>query len=339
MKRSLNLTFDFVREDQGVGGYRTFNLLNASGDPTFTRGVLYSEIARHYIPAPATNYMRVVINGESWGIYLNAQQFNKDFTRDYFQSTKGARWHVPGSPGARGGWEYLGDDAAAYKGTYEIKSKDDPQSWTDLIAVFRVLNQTPADRLEAALAPMLDVDGVLKFLALENALVNSDGYWARASDYNIYQDERGVFHVIPHDMNEGLAEEGIPGDPPGPPGFAPPPGFAGRAARGAGFALPAVDLDPLVGLDDESKPLRSKLLAVPALRQRYLGYVREIATEWLDWKNLEPRLRQYQALIVDDVRSDVRKLYDFELFDAVGPATGDSVKNFADRRRAYLLRN
>ena len=36
------------------------------------------------------------------------------------------------------------------------------------------------------------------------ALVNSDGYWTRASDYSIYQDEKGRFHVIPHDMNEGL---------------------------------------------------------------------------------------------------------------------------------------
>ena len=47
-----------------------------------------------------------------------------------------------------------------------------------------VLNETPPASLEAALAPMLDVDEALKFLALEVALVNSDGYWARASDYS-----------------------------------------------------------------------------------------------------------------------------------------------------------
>ena len=51
------------------------------------------------------NYMRVVINGENWGLYVNAQQFNKDFTRDFFKSTKGARWKVPGSPGGRGGFQ------------------------------------------------------------------------------------------------------------------------------------------------------------------------------------------------------------------------------------------
>ena len=215
-KRSLNLSFDFVDKKQTIDNYRTLNLLNANGDATFVRTVVYSEIARQYIPAPRANYMRVVINGESWGVYVNAQQFNKDFTRDYFKSTNGARWKVPGRPGGRGGMEYLGDDASAYKQLYEIKTKDDPKAWANLIRLFRVLNETPADKLESALNPILDVDGALKFLALDVALVNSDGYWSRASDYSIYQDEKGRFHVIPHDMNEGLADEGGRG-------FGPPP--------------------------------------------------------------------------------------------------------------------
>ncbi len=68
-----------------------------------------------------------------------------------------------------------------------------------------MLNQTPPDKLEAALAPMLDIDGALKFLALETVLVNNDGYWVRASDYSIYLDPAGKFHIIPHDANETFA--------------------------------------------------------------------------------------------------------------------------------------
>ena len=165
--------------------------------------MLYSEIARHYIPAPRINYMRVVINGESWGIYVNAQQFNKDFLRDNFTTEKGARWKVPGSPAAAAAWNTSVTMSSAYKRIYEIKTKDDPKAWADLIRLFKVLNETPPEKLEAALAPILDVDARLKFLALDVALVNSDGYWTRASDYSIYQDEKGRFHVIPHDMNEG----------------------------------------------------------------------------------------------------------------------------------------
>lgn len=344
-KRSLNLSFDFVHEDQALGGYRTLNLLNANSDPTFVRGVLFTEIARAYIPAPKMSYLRVVINGENWGVYLNAEQYNRDFVRDNFKTTAGARWKVPGSPGGRGGMEYLGPDVAPYKAIYEIKTKDDPKPWKDLIELFRVLNETPPEKLEAALAPMLDVDGALKFLALDVALVNSDGYWVRASDYNIYQDPKGRFHVLPHDVNEGLEEGGGPGrgrggfGPP-PPGGGPPPDLGGPG-RGRGFGGGrggGVDLDPLVGLSDPSKPLRSKLLAVPALKDRYLAYVKDIAEKWLDWKTVGPMVQGYQALIAEDVKADTKKLYSSEAFEADVAAGEGSLKSFLDKRRAFLLK-
>jgi hypothetical protein len=288
-KRSLNLSFDFANDGQQFGGYKTLNLLNANGDPSFLRPVLYTEISSHYLPTPKMNYMRVVINDENWGIYINTEQFNKDFTRDYFNSVKGVRWKVPGSPGGRAGFNYLGDDPASYKGTYRITSKDEPQAWADLIKVFKVLNETPAERLEAALSPIFDIDGALKFLAVEIALVNSDGFWTRASDYSLYQDEHGVLHILPHDVNEGMgAEEGPPGGrrggPPGgpPAGFGgggfPPPGMAqGRGFGGRGFGPMGggPDLDPLAGLNDDGKALRTKLLAVPALRARNISPMSE----------------------------------------------------------------
>jgi hypothetical protein len=342
-KRSLNLAIDFAHDDQRLMGYRTLNLLNANSDPTFTRALLYSEIARSYLPAPKVNYLRVVINGENWGIYLNAEQFNSDFVRDRFGAARGARWKVPGSPFGQGGMTYLGANVDAYKGIYSIRTRDDPKPWADLIALFRVLNETPPDRLEAALAPILDVDGALKFLALEVALVNTDGYWTRASDYNIFQDEKGRFHIIPHDMNEALEEENFGagpgrGGPPGPPpGFQPPPGFPPMQFPTT-FGQAGVELDPLVGLSDTTKPLRSKLLAVPALRARYLGYVREIADKWLDWRTLEPLVRRYQAVIADEVKADTRKLYTFEAFQSGVAGNDQSLKSFADRRRAFLLK-
>ena len=341
-KRSLNLSFDFVNENQNLGGYRTLNLLNVNSDPTFVRPMLYSEIARAYIPAPKTNYMRVVINGESWGVYINAEQFNKDFLRDYFKTDKGARWKVPGSPGGRGGMEYWGDDPASYKRSYEIKTKDDPKPWADLIRMFKVLNETPADKLEAALSPLLDIDGTLRFLAVDLALVNTDGYWTRGSDYSIYQDVKGQFHVIPHDMNEALINEGgrgrgPGGPPPGAPAGGPPPEMGRRGGRGFGPGG-GPDLDPLVGLNDTSKPLRSKLLAVPALRARYLAYVREIAEGWLDWKKLGPLAKSYQAVIADEVKLDTRKLYSTEAFES-GLENGEgSLRRFVEARREFLLK-
>ena len=66
------------------------------------------------------------------------------------------------------------------------------------------------------------------------ALANSDGYWARASDYNLYLDERGRFHVIPHDVNEGLTDESSSrgGPPPGMRRGMPPAGGPAMFGRG-----------------------------------------------------------------------------------------------------------
>ena len=495
-KRSLNLSLDLVHKDQNVGGYRTLNLLNSHEDPTFLRPVLFYEIARNYLPAPKANFVRVVINGEDWGIYSSVQQFNKDFVKEWFGTTKGARWKVRGNPGGQGSLAYLGDDPEPYKRIYTIKSKDDPKAWADFIKMCKVLNETPVEKLEAELSPLLNIDGALKFLALDNGLINNDGYWIRTSDYSIYQDVKGQFHIIPQDANETFAKPGGPGfrggpggprmfgpagmlvptflndgdkdqdgaisskemvalaetwfakldtkeagklnleqftevlsalvpppdgfrGPPGGGGFTPgrmiapalftasdqdkdgeltqeemkmtfskwssdwdadksttlveeelrtglaavipPPNFGpggpggSGGGPGRGFGPPrrpmppveGVRLDPLAAAPDENKPLISKLLAVPALKERYLAYVRDIAEKHLDWNKLGPIAERYHNLIAPVVREETRALDTTEAFekslttDLEGRGDfgriGISLKSFADQRREYLL--
>ena len=280
---------------------------------------------------------------------------------------------MKGTPGGGGGLDYIGDDVEAYKRRYELKTSDNPQDWAALVELCKTLSQTPADKLEAALEPLLDIEGVLWFLAIDNALINNDGYWIRASDYNIFRDATGRFHLIPHDANETFQQAGGPG-------FGPPGGFGpGRGGRGPGGEGPGrdrgngpggpgpggpianasgggpdsrgFDLDPLIGLDDARKPLRSKLLAVPALRARYLAHVRTIAEEWLDWDKLGPIVAKYRALTQDEIEADTRNLSTIEDFkrlagDTVAPTTGGQrgpgpapvgLRQFATERRKFLL--
>ena len=73
--------------------------------------------------------------------------------------------------------------------------------------------------------------------------------------------------MLPHDFNEAM---GV--------------GVAGQARRIRRHGGPT--LDPLVGADDVSKPLRAKLLAVPALRAAVSAAMSsEIAGKWLDWNS------------------------------------------------------
>lgn len=361
-KRSFNISMDYADADQRLYGHKTLNLLNSHGDPSYMSSVLYSHIARKHIPAPKANFAKVAINGELWGVYVNVEQFNKDFVAANFPASKGdgARWKVKGRPNADSGLRYTGDDVSEYKRRYTIKSKDDAADWNALINLCRVMDKTPVDELESALKPILDVDGVLWFLALDNALANSDGYWTRASDYSIFLDADGVFHIIPHDMNEAFSPNLMM------------PGGGGWSARGSRPAPEqgerrrpqpgnAYELDPLIGLDDPSKPLRSRLLQVPAFRAQYLANVRTIAEKDLNWANIGPFLAQQRALIEPALETDTRKDTSIASFrratadtppppaqtPEAAPASdtpprrpgGDrSLRTFADRRSAFLLK-
>lgn len=524
-KRPLNLSMDMAHKGQNLLGFRTLNLLNSAEDPSFLRTVLSLQIARDYMPAPRANFVRVVVNGENWGVFANVEQFNKDFLEANFGTRKGARWKVPVAFGGNGGLAYLGDDVADYLRSYELKSGEDPKAWDRLISLCKTLNETPPEDVEARLGPLLDIDGALRFLAWDNVLAGGDGYWTRASDYSMYQDPQGKFHIIPYDVNETFGGGGFPGgrggpgrgrgrdrggpggggpggrdggpggpggpgagfgpgmilapqflrlaekdgdsklsatefnklpdacydlmDPdhtekvnqdqciegvnklfPQPPGggqFGPPgnipvrfgPGmfvapalftaansnkddhltraelkdlFAKWAKdwnlaqagaldeeairNGLNSSLPPPDfgnvligpggrrgpgrpggpggpfllggpgrggptLDPFVAAQDPTKPLIVKLLAVPALRERYLGYIRHMAETWLDWNKLGKVAEEFHALIADEVKIDTKKPFTFEEFQTAlagdSPEGRLSLKSFADQRRAFLL--
>ncbi len=322
-KRSLNLKLDFVTKGQNFGGYRTFNLLNSNGDPTMLKAVLYYQVAREYTAAPKANFVKLVINGEYWGVYVNTQQEDKDFVKEWWGTKGGARWKAPGSPWATAGLNYIGDNVDDYRKHYELHSKEKPEAWLALIQLCKVLTETPLNKLEEGLAAIFDVDAALKFLALESAFINDDGYWVRASDYNLYRDKKGRFVIYPHDGNEA---------------------FYDAPARVRGDAERGTDLDPFIGADDPNKVLLSRLVAVPALRTRYLEYIKDIATTWLDWGRLGPIALKYQALIDEDVKVDTRKLDSYEAFQSLveqdwagGRRPIMSLKKFAEQRREFLL--
>jgi hypothetical protein len=337
---------DFVDDKQTLLGYKTLNLLNAHEDPTALRTVLYLQAARDYVPAPKANFVRVVINGESWGIYPNQQQYNKEFLDEWFKTTVGARWKVPGSPQARGG----SSTGAKMRRATSGSSRSNQRTIQGLGRSGQADQGAEHDataQLEQALAPMLNVDEVLRFLAVDATLVNNDGYWTRASDYSIYEDPAGRVPDLSARRQRDVrarrrtrhgtrrarrtrarrtrrTRRRCRGLRPAWHGSRRTWGPGGRG----GMMMGSASLDPLVGLEDASKPLRSKLLAVPALRERYMSYVKQIATKWLDWNTLGPLVQTYQMLIEADVKRDTRKLNTNEEFPG-GSGDAEDVRRSA----------
>ena len=219
--------------------------------------------------------MRVVINGENWGIYTNQEQFNKDFLRQWFGDANGARWKVPPNFSGGSGLMYLGDDLAQYKQNYLIKSADNDADWRKLVELCRACKRRRRNKREAEFDKLMNVDEMLWFLAVDNVLIDSDGYFSRASDYTLVSRHalQPVLHVLARQQRDPAGSPegpgpGVPGGPGGPGGWRP----GGPGGPGGGGQM-----DPLSQVGSSNRPLFTALLANPHWKARYLAHVRTIA--------------------------------------------------------------
>ena len=85
-----------------------------------------------------TNLVKLVINGENWGVYINLQQYNKDFLEEWFDTRDGIRWKI--GPGG-GALTYNGDDIARYQNTYQLKTGNVENPWEKLIELCEMLGE------------------------------------------------------------------------------------------------------------------------------------------------------------------------------------------------------
>jgi len=356
-KKSFAVAIDSTEAGQRLLGHKNLNLLNAHEDPSFLREVLHAFVARQFMPTFRANLVRLVIDGESFGVYANVQQFDKDFLDQEFGTRKGVRWKVPANFEADG-LAYAGEARANYERAYQLKTElTDPAAeetaWAHLIELCRVLTETPDGQLPSELPRVLDVEAALRFLALDTVLLDGDGYGSRGSDFVLWEAPDGRFVPLPYDGNEilGAGERGRGRGPRGPGGggpprdgdgpvagrgdrgrggFGPPDAMARGGRRGPGGA-PAPTSGPLL-IADSGRPL-ARLLRVPAWRAHYLAYVRAMAQVGLDWEVLGPFLEGCHALAAPFVEVDDKALYGFAAFQgSLAP-----LRAVLEARRSALL--
>lgn len=317
-KKSFNISIDAYK-DQKLLGYKTLNLNNAWQDPSFMREVLYYQLIRKHTPSAKANFVRLYINDQDWGIYLNVQQLNKDFLEEWYETNDGIniRADVPdgissgggGMPGAQWGdgtaaFNYLGTDTAQYKKYYTLKSYDLYENpWIELMNTCRVLN-TSGTNLETEAPKVFNIDNILWHLANEIVFVDDDSYVYKGKmDYYLYKDaETGRWQTYDYDANSVMVNS--------------------RVSWSAFYNENKVNY-----------PLLNKILAVPAFRQRYLAHMRTIINDLLDESKVNALIDSYDALIRAGVMADTKKTtsntaYTNEL---------NVLKNFIKNRRTNLL--
>jgi hypothetical protein len=281
-KKSINVELDWIHPTADLMRYSTFNLNNAAGDETIMREALYFTVMSQYTPCPKGAMARVNINGALWGVYSLIQQENGQLIDEWFSSNNGDRWRTPNNPmgGANSALGYLNStNIATYRNYYDLRTTNSPttNAWERLVNAIVVLNTTPTNQLRDKVEDVLAVDTWLWFLAIENIFADDDSYWNKGADYSFYWEvESGRIHPLEHDGNEA-------------------------------FVVGDVQLTPVQGAANASRPVLYRLLPINELRQRYLAHMRTVLQESYNPAVMTPLINAFHALSVSTIIADPNK--------------------------------
>ncbi|MFN0032148.1 MAG: CotH kinase family protein [Flavobacteriales bacterium] len=298
-KKSFSIKTDAFVDGQTCQGYKTFNLNNCFDDPTFMREFLFLHLICNHVPAAKAAYVKLVINGENWGVYPSVQQMNGDYLKEWFMSNDGTLWRADAPAGTGGGgggggpqWgdgtaalNYLGADTTDYQDFYTLKSTNKVNPWEDLVNTCDVLENTTIANLPTVLPAVLDVDRTLWFLASEIAFGDDDSYVYKGKmDYYTYwEEETGRMVPLEYDGNSALITQ-------------------------------SQSWSPFYHADNANYPLLYLILQVPEYRQRYLAHMRTIVGELLDADLTESLIDFYDTMIDAEVQLDDKKLYSYSQY-------------------------
>lgn len=312
-KKSFSINVDFVRPDQKVKGYSKLNLNNAFDDPSFIREIFYETMIRKHIPAAKVSYARLFINDQDWGLYVNVQQLNKKFYKEWYVTNDGSSWRADRWNGlvtpygdGTGSLNYLGTDTMPYYDQYILKSYSVANPWQSLIHACDVLNNTPLANLPDELPAVMDVDRALWFLASEILFSDDDSYIRKGRmDYYVYW-EKETGRIAPQE-------------------------YDGNTVMNPSF----VNWSAFYNEDNATYPLMNKLFKVPEYRQRYLAHLRTLINEYFAQAKADSVIDSYKNKIDALVQADQKKLYTYN--DFINEVA--ELKSFVAARRNFLYSN
>lgn len=306
IKKPFRIKFNEFTKGQKIEGIGSINLNNCNMDPSMARELPYFELARAAgLKAPRMNYAALYINNQFYGLYFLGEVINDDYLDSHFVKEERKGWLYKGDIGST--FEDKGDDKAPYKTTYEKKTYEDEDDWSDLIALVAALNRTPQSDLVAELDKVLDIDSFLTAMALDNITVNLDSYVGMSQNYYVYRrptdnkfewlvwDPSLAFGAFSSGMNVAQLKTltlewtgaGIGGGAPGGPA-------GGRSA---------------------ARPLATKLWAIPEIKARYTAIYRRLAEDVYDSEKLIARMNTLRDLIRPYVERDPNKLHTMQQFE------------------------
>lgn len=200
-KLSLKLDFDRYDESLRLDGLKQLNLHAASADASKLRElVAYQTFREAGVDAPRTLPARVFVNGEPRGLFIAVEEVDGRYTRA----------HYPGGP-----------DGNLYKEVWPnattpdaeliaaLRTNEEAADISDMRAFAAAVARAANGDFEAELAPFVELEALLRYIAVDRAILNWDGimafYTPRAPhNFYWYHDDGPAprFHLIPWDLDD-----------------------------------------------------------------------------------------------------------------------------------------
>jgi hypothetical protein len=190
---SLKIDFNDFQPGARLDGLKKLNLHNALSETSNLAEFLSYEAWREMgVPASRTGWTEVWVNGQNWGLYTSVEEIDQAFIDRHFKYREGDLYK-PELPAGSLLWQ--GTNITNYaRLNWQLQADTDHAAFLRLVDV--VNNQSAA-----AFSQVLDLKGVLTYLAGNVALGNWDDYTMFAHNYYLYENEPGRFTFLPWDMN------------------------------------------------------------------------------------------------------------------------------------------
>jgi spore coat protein CotH len=174
-----------------------------------------------------------------------------------------------------------------------LKTNEDQADYSRLYKLLKVLNSDPGEVSADQLEEVLDVDEVLRYLAVSVVLVHLDNYISRGHNYYLY-DNGGRFSIIPWDMNMVFGKYDV------------------KLPRDAVLQF-YID-EPTVGPVSQY-PLVERLLDEPKYKEAYHAHLRELIEGPFSLEHMTVRVNEIADLIRPYVENDHTMFYSAEAFE------------------------
>ncbi len=215
LKLPFKLDFDEFEDDypqidnQRFYGFKKFSLKNNFEDQSMLREKVAADVFRKAgVPVSHTAFYTLYVdhgNGpEYFGLYTLVEEVDGEVLDTQFSSNDGNLY----KPEDFGASLIEGSFDETY---FEKKTNEDEADWSDILALFAALHDdtafTDPATWRANLESVFDVDGFLKYLAVNSIIQNWDTYGKMTHNYYLYNDpETSTLTWIPWDNNEALQD-------------------------------------------------------------------------------------------------------------------------------------